>query len=546
MAVRERAIETEQPRRAGRRTLRGIPMAAEAILLAAALRLYFVLRSDFPLNDGGLFYSMVRDLQNAHYRLPTYTSYNLDGIPFAYPPLAFYLVGIIDDLGPWSLAGVMRFFPVAVTVLALGAFVLLCQAMLRPRAAIAPATFAFALLPMAFVWQIMGGGITRSLGQLFSILALWQAYQLYTRGDLRYAVSLAVLVGLTVMSHPEAAWFLAYSLPLFYLFLARDRRGLIHSLLAGCGALVLTAPWWVTVLQRHGLSALKPAHDPGWPLYSGVVQLLHLDVTREPTFTMLGGLALLGAFVCLARREYLLPAWVVVIHVLQPRAGDQRAVIPLAMLAGIGLVSVILPLIERVLDVGWLSPSSTDGFSVRRVATLVRGPWLLQILLVSMAVQSAASTAYGYNPLLTGLSADERAAMDWAASSTPPTSSFIVITGEPWFGQDKASEWFPALAQRVSMDVVQGYEWVGGFVERIARHEQLQACATQNSGCVENWASEHGIRFSYVYVTRRPANIEGVLIDRTAAIQASLRSDPRYEVVYDGPGAVIFRRVGNR
>lgn len=532
------------PRSLMRGDVHTLLMIGQAILVALVLRLYFVLRSDFPLNDGGLFYSMVRDLQHAHYRLPAYTSYNLDGIPFAYPPLAFYLVGLIDSLGPWSLLSVMRFFPVTVSVLGLGAFVLLCQAMLRPKAAIVPATFAFALLPMAFVWQVMGGGITRSLGQLFSILALWQAYLLYTRGDRRHVLWLAILASCTVLSHPEAAWFTAYSIPLLYVFLARDRHGLINSILAGLGTLAVTAPWWVTVLIRHGISTLKPASDPGWPFYHGIVQLLHLDITREPTFTMLGGLALLGAFVCLARREYLLPAWVLTIHALQPRAADQRAVIPLAMLAGIGIIEVWLPLLSRVVRATALFWTSGNGIVKGVTNSLLDRTWLLQVTLLVMAVQSAVSTAYAFNPLLTSLSPDERAAMEWAATSTLRTSPFIVITGEPWFGQDKTSEWFPALTQRVSVDVVQGYEWVGGFAGRIARHEQLQACATQGSGCLENWAREHGITFSYVYVTRRPANVEGVLIDRTAAIQASLRSDPRYVVVYDGPGAVIFRRVG--
>ena len=35
---------------------------AYALVIGLAAQLFFVLRTDFPLNDGGLFYSMVRDL----------------------------------------------------------------------------------------------------------------------------------------------------------------------------------------------------------------------------------------------------------------------------------------------------------------------------------------------------------------------------------------------------------------------------------------------------------------------------------------------------
>lgn len=64
-----------------------------AVTLGLILRLLPALSADFPLNDGGLFYLMTRELQGAHYALPVYTSYNSAQIPFAYPPLAFYIAG---------------------------------------------------------------------------------------------------------------------------------------------------------------------------------------------------------------------------------------------------------------------------------------------------------------------------------------------------------------------------------------------------------------------------------------------------------------------
>jgi hypothetical protein len=62
-------------------------------ILGAAIRLYPISRGDFPLNDGGMFAVMTRDLQSSHYSLPQFTSYNataLMHIPYAYPPLPFY------------------------------------------------------------------------------------------------------------------------------------------------------------------------------------------------------------------------------------------------------------------------------------------------------------------------------------------------------------------------------------------------------------------------------------------------------------------------
>src|SRR5262245_31305489 len=95
--------------------------------LGAAVRLYHTFRVDFPLNDGGLFYVMTRDLQSAHYGLPTFTSYNQIDIPFAYPPLGMYLAALVDDLTPLDLLTVFRVLPLVYCMLTLGAFFLLAR-----------------------------------------------------------------------------------------------------------------------------------------------------------------------------------------------------------------------------------------------------------------------------------------------------------------------------------------------------------------------------------------------------------------------------------
>ena len=55
------------------------------------------------------------------------------------------------------------------------------------------ATLLFALTPRAFNWEIVGGGLTRSPGLLFAMLALWQGYQMYRTPARRYVVSTALL-----------------------------------------------------------------------------------------------------------------------------------------------------------------------------------------------------------------------------------------------------------------------------------------------------------------------------------------------------------------
>jgi hypothetical protein len=54
-----------------------------AFLVGGFVRLYPAIKTGFPLNDGGLFYQMIRDLQHTGFRLPLLTSYNQLNIPFA-------------------------------------------------------------------------------------------------------------------------------------------------------------------------------------------------------------------------------------------------------------------------------------------------------------------------------------------------------------------------------------------------------------------------------------------------------------------------------
>jgi len=125
-----------------------------AVVLGAAVRLWLVLSSDFPLHDGGLFYAMVQDLKRSHYALPLYTTYNSLHIPFSYPPLAFYIAASVSDLSGWPLIHIFRFVPLIFSIATIPAFYLLGQAILLSNEQTSLAVIAFALLPLSFEWPI--------------------------------------------------------------------------------------------------------------------------------------------------------------------------------------------------------------------------------------------------------------------------------------------------------------------------------------------------------------------------------------------------------
>ena len=240
---------------------------ALAIALGVAVRAYHVLSQDFPLNDGGLFYAMTRDLQAAHYHLPAFTTYNDARIPYGYSPLGFYLAAAVDDLTPLTLLDAFRWLPLAASCLIVVAFAALARTLLASRAAVVAAVVAFALVPRSFVWMLMGGGLTRSLGLLFALVTLRQLVRMYTTRSWRLVPGVAAAAALTVLSHLGTAPFVGFSGLLFLLAYGRTRLAGAMSAAAAVGAAVLSAPWWATVLASHGPGPFIAAGATGGSIF---------------------------------------------------------------------------------------------------------------------------------------------------------------------------------------------------------------------------------------------------------------------------------------
>src|SRR5512147_1085954 len=82
-----------------------------AVILGTFMRFNPTLLAGFPVNDGGMFAVMVDDLKASHYVLPAYTTYNHLDIPFAYPPLGFYLGRLTSDIFGISAIETLRWVP---------------------------------------------------------------------------------------------------------------------------------------------------------------------------------------------------------------------------------------------------------------------------------------------------------------------------------------------------------------------------------------------------------------------------------------------------
>ncbi|MCX6065051.1 MAG: glycosyltransferase family 39 protein, partial [Chloroflexi bacterium] len=186
------------------------------LVLGLVVRIAAVMLGDFPLNDGGFFYSMSMDLLNNRFLLPVYTTYNQVSIPFAYPPFGLYLSALFLKIGI-PITKTLQFVPALVSTVTIWAVYRLGFKMLNSRFQALLSAAVFASTPLAFIRRIFGGGITRSFGFLFLLLYLSALFSLFKNEGRRAG---AVIWGsLTILSHPEAASNMVLAAIIFFLFL---------------------------------------------------------------------------------------------------------------------------------------------------------------------------------------------------------------------------------------------------------------------------------------------------------------------------------------
>jgi len=497
--------------------------AALLTLLGLLVRLPAPLSVSFPLNDGGLFYRMILDLQANHFVLPVFTTYNSGGIPFVYPPLAFYFSAFFASGLHVDPLVILRILPAIVSALCIPAFYFLALDLLGQRQETAlAAALAFALTPRGFEWHIMGGGITRTFGLLFALLTLRAAHALFTQPSARQILTTLIWGALTVLAHPEATLQTALASILLYLLLDRSYRGALNALMVAGGILALSAPWWGTVLLRFGagpfLAGFAAAGAGALAGIGGRIFLaMAFNFTEEIYLPLIAVLGLIGLFTALGRREFLLPLWVTVPLLLEPRSAPQYMVIPLAMLAGIGLVEVLLPALRVS------APNETAGQNKAIPAFLI---YVFLYVLIS-----AYLVGFKIVQFMT-LQPSERAGLAWVKDNVPAGGRFILVTGGGPVS-DPLAEWFPALTAQHSLNTLFGLEWDANvsFGQEIKKYNALQDCLNRDAACLQAWNESYGSAFTHVLVRKQ---------DEGTPLVEFLRVEPGYILIYENPRIAIF------
>lgn len=508
-----------------------------AISLGAFVRFNPTLWAGFPINDGGMFAVMVEDLKASHYALPAFTTYNHLNIPYAYPPLGFYLGRLAADLFGLSAIQVLRWLPAFFASLSIPAFYLLALRLLKNKYYAAVSTLFFALMPRALSWFIMGGGLTRSPGQFFMLLTLATVIRLYEENRRSDIFLAGILGGLAVLSHPEAAIHTFVSAIFLWLMLSRKRTAFLNSIFVGVIVLLVTAPWWGTVIHDHGIGPLINGAQTGQKALA-VFHLLFFVFTEEPYATVIAVLGLIGIASRLLRRDYLLPLWMVIPFFVEGRSAPGPAAIPLAMLAAVGLVDVVLAAMQAWAAKARPAESPTDPEEVQSSERNIFIYLLVYLLFSAYQFGMGLSNATLYPP--------DREAMSWVRENTPVEARFLVMTGTTSVSCDSVLEWFPALTGRQSIYTVQGTEWTQGknFNDYVVSTYSVQKClSTGDVSCLNEAIGRS--QYDYVYISKvlQVNNCGALSLPRTFPLfLESMHAAPDFHAIYETDNVAVFEK----
>ena len=432
-------------------------IAALIIVLGVAIRcthLFLIDLTHEPFRLGGLFVAFADEIAAHNFQLPVNIPYySLGGIPYAYPPLGFYVEAILLKLFPAQIFAIANLLPPLVSILALG---LAARFFYRWAGGwnlkSLTALLAYALLPNSFYNQIEAAGLAESFGSLALVVYFDLIFSHQRNHNLTSALRAGLGLALCVLSSPGSALGAAIiSLVLVLdtlvsLRWSQKAKPYLQLFWIGITGIALSAPYWLPVILNHGIDIFLTPTGMQYEL-SGQVTLLRRLRANWFTYSaiQLDGVffwsiaILLGAGWLVWRRQYfLLLAFLALFSI--PRENAWVTAFPAALLIAHGIVDVLVPTIQSL--------------PVFTLVSRIRIMWVVfGLILYSMVSHAFDLIDLQVHNEYWKIKADQIEVLRQAREIIPPFGQMIVI------GNPGLREWSPYLLQREVLNTEFGLEW---------------------------------------------------------------------------------------
>jgi hypothetical protein len=521
------------------------------IIFAAGfiLRFQYVKDVTFPLNDGGLFYKMTQELIGNGFKLPEFTTYNQNLIPYAYPPLGFYFTGLLSTIFDISLLKIFLWFPFILNLIAIPVVYIVVKDLTGNRSIALFADTFWALTLPSYQWLIMGGGVTRSLAFTLSLLSLL-FFTKYIRSNKYFILVLAaILGGMVGLSHLEIFWVNAISILIIWLF--KRKGSLLKNLLNLLAYFVITfaviLPYLITVLNYHGiLPFLAGFHSGEFSILPQLVKIILFNYTDEFSFTIIAVFALLGIFHQIKNHQYFFVVWFILILILDPRSVNRSIILPVCILAAITLNDILIPAMKKLAPTSNGSEVEDDQEKKRLFSIFRKIPFekFFTVFVFSQAFILAFFSFYTAKSSMENISTAEMSGFDWVKENTAPSSTFLILSGSVDWQTDQLAEWFPAMTDRKSLITVQGTEWLPGDEYSRARKisSGIYQCTMNFNNCEESTIVEFSKEADFIWISKGSGSSNEMQLYQYILNCSNDSID--YQKIFENEQVVIYSKVG--
>jgi uncharacterized membrane protein len=456
-----------------------------ALLIVGVFLLYWAIVNQMPSGYAGLYSLMTEKLIANGFRVPGYIPfYGPGGIPFAYPPLGFYINAVMITLLKIDQFTYLRFFPPLLAVCTSMVCYWLIREMTKSRMVAILASILFITSAEFINPHITADGMVRGPAIFFMLLGLFFYWKLLYSEKTIYAYLLmsGVCLGLSALAHLAYAEFMAVSVVILLLNGKKKiQTRLIEAALIGVIGVLISAPWWLFVLKNFGLQPLLSAinshstipdlslTDPNSPSM-GLPRFVW-NLFEQPFFYLAG-----------------IPYWLI-------KRDWQKAI-------WLGFTAAFLGESARFLSLlGSTAMADLFVFVVLKTQTslnrkimpsVIAVVIMLALLLVPRFIEIVKQTP--------SLTSDTLTMAAWLRQNTPKDSTYLFISGE----MNGANEWLPYLAQRTPTIGHWGAEWLGDYYKKHELISKIVQCANKEAwDCIQRISQKYTSKPDYIVFFRK-------------------------------------------
>lgn len=481
------------------------------LLLFIPLLFYPKIVYPLPYGYGGLYALFSETLAKNSFILPSLVPYyGPGGIPFAYPPLAFYLMGFITKIFSMSSLNYMRFFPSIFMLGNLLAVYFLARDLGFRKVGAFCAAFLFQTSIWNYSYHFGAEGVVRGLAFNFTLWGFIFLNRSFKGNSRKTCIIAAILFGMTILTHLNYAVF--WGVLTISLFIVSPKEDLLNRfgriLLVGAGGLFIAAPWIITIIHNFGLQVFQnAARTHGATIIFELVSQPNLIASRilNPMilteYPMFEILAVIGFFVQIIRKRFFIPVWSVLTILI---IGEYFHLLSIsnAFLAGLVLEDVLEFIHRQLKQAPWKTILSYGAIG--------------SILLICIW---SSYPSMVYAPSLTNDLINTAVKIN---EITPPSAKYLLISS------DLADmEWFTYFAKREPIVSAFGSEWVGKYYQQQGYISKIQECnqLKDTLGCVLEFVKFQGLEPDVIIVKS-----SGIIIPPTNWLQIETTSS-NYKII---------------